>query len=959
MSGLTLEQATALGFHPGPPAQSQAPPSGGGSTMGYQDLRALAQFAGADPNAAGIMARIALAESSGNPQSNANHKTSYVEKGKTYYPEGLWQISTVHGTGGGGMFNALANARQAVKLFNDQGFGPWEASRHGGAGGGWDQYLQPELGLPPGSHYSRPRHGMGGGANDEFYAGMVADQPQGMTADQVLSGATPAPASGGGGMTAEQVTAGASPSPTDTGGGLTAAQVQAGHTPGPQYQSAGLAQIPRRVFKDVRAFVSRQPVEANSPVGRAVEEFNSNFNWVVHQPWPSMLNVLGTSSRMGMSVTTDIAAHKDPGTILKDLWHSVWDASDHEVNKLTTGMEHIAHNSPLNLPEHEAIDAWIKDHVPKELQGQVGMIFKGVEDFGAQSVADPLTYSGLGDVVKGAELLKLIHPMFAGGRIALWGWKVAKASKMGDYFTHLRTMSKDYDDIVTNVGKFFDMMKTRPDLDRAGLSGESKKVRIQIENRATQSTQASVEAGSDALRSGDPAQVKQAFLKWYAEHGSKDNAAAARQVHGYAGPKVKPTGTLREANLKDALTEFMEKEHPDETPAQLLERRQQTFQKMRDQVERSQAETQTDAYLKRFGTPAEKKINVAKLAMGSREAATIGKGLENFPVFRLLRDWQRATIKFNPFPHALKNVGTLAYLAGGPRAIVRGLINGAEDAAKATYSGTEFGRWAGQTKLSRLQNMAAAAPEYAYEGESLGGNLRRLSSSSMVRIENGWRQALLEMQDRIKPTRWGTEFEDKDELLKGAIINDRLGDYRNQAAFVRLFEAMGGPFVAFRMGIVPRNVALAIKENPARVMAMVRAEYNLQSNRKGHNANELQGFGPPEDFAKMVFNPAAYVQTTLGAPDVLQQFTGTGEALSQIGRRLGRQYVPGYSILDEAAQIGTGTAMPGPGPHLHQNMTLPDQLAVSVLMALGMYFHEKQLPQTQRAEDTAIHHKGP
>ena len=259
----------------------------------------------------------------------------------------------------------------------------------------------------------------------------------------------------------------------------------------------------------------------------------------------------------------------------------------------------------------------------------------------------------------------------------------------------------------------------------------------------------------------------------------------------------------------------------------------------------------------------------------------------------------------------------------------------------------------------RLTGMAAASPDYAYGVEKgVAGTLRSTSSQAMVRIEDGWRQAILEMLDRKKPTRWGTEFEDKDELLKGAIINDRLGDYRNQAAFVRLFEGLGGPFVAFRMGIVPRNVVMALKENPERVMAIIRAQYDLNVNRKGHRANELEIGGPVGDFAKNVFNLPSYIQTTLGMPDFLQQYQGVGDPWSEVALRTAQQYIPGASIASEAAQVATGTAMPGPGPHHHQPMTLPDQIAVSVLMALGMYFKEKPLRQTERARVTQIHKQG-
>lgn len=98
-------------------------------------LRALWTQAGGDPKDAEIMARVAYAESTGNP----NAINSYVENGKTYHPRGLWQVSDIHSHGS--TFDPLENARAAVELHRARGFSPWEASRKGGAGGGWGQYL--------------------------------------------------------------------------------------------------------------------------------------------------------------------------------------------------------------------------------------------------------------------------------------------------------------------------------------------------------------------------------------------------------------------------------------------------------------------------------------------------------------------------------------------------------------------------------------------------------------------------------------------------------------------------------------------------------------------------------------------------------------------------------------------------------------------------------------------------
>lgn len=102
--------------------------------------------AGGDPQYAPIMAQVALSESGGNPNSNRSGATSYVQNGKTYYPQGIWQISTIHNLPN--MFDPMANAKAAVNLFNagmarGDPFGPWEASR--GGPNGWGQYLGDQM----------------------------------------------------------------------------------------------------------------------------------------------------------------------------------------------------------------------------------------------------------------------------------------------------------------------------------------------------------------------------------------------------------------------------------------------------------------------------------------------------------------------------------------------------------------------------------------------------------------------------------------------------------------------------------------------------------------------------------------------------------------------------------------------------------------------------------------------
>ena len=108
-----------------PPPQQQR--TGGGSPYSLNQIANLWVQRGGDPSVAMQMAHVALAESSGNPASNLSGATSYVENGKTYYPQGLYQISTIHGKKN--MFDPAANTDAAIELYNAQKFAPWKASQ--------------------------------------------------------------------------------------------------------------------------------------------------------------------------------------------------------------------------------------------------------------------------------------------------------------------------------------------------------------------------------------------------------------------------------------------------------------------------------------------------------------------------------------------------------------------------------------------------------------------------------------------------------------------------------------------------------------------------------------------------------------------------------------------------------------------------------------------------------------
>lgn len=86
-------------------------------TLSKAGLEQLWVRAGGRPSAAGMAAAIALAESSGNPQSTDHDSNGTVDRG-------LWQINSIHGSLS--TYDELANARAAVQISNNGAdWTPW------------------------------------------------------------------------------------------------------------------------------------------------------------------------------------------------------------------------------------------------------------------------------------------------------------------------------------------------------------------------------------------------------------------------------------------------------------------------------------------------------------------------------------------------------------------------------------------------------------------------------------------------------------------------------------------------------------------------------------------------------------------------------------------------------------------------------------------------------------------
>jgi len=105
-------------------------------TLTFGQLEQLWTQAGGSPSMAPLMAAIALAESSGNPQAVNPNDTN--GRGGTQTSWGLWQISNgTHQQPVSGILNPLTNAQQAVAKLHSQGLTAWGTYDSGA----YEQYL--------------------------------------------------------------------------------------------------------------------------------------------------------------------------------------------------------------------------------------------------------------------------------------------------------------------------------------------------------------------------------------------------------------------------------------------------------------------------------------------------------------------------------------------------------------------------------------------------------------------------------------------------------------------------------------------------------------------------------------------------------------------------------------------------------------------------------------------------
>jgi hypothetical protein len=232
-------------------------------------------------------------------------------------------------------------------------------------------------------------------------------------------------------------------------------------------------------------------------------------------------------------------------------------------------------------------------------------------------------------------------------------------------------------------------------------------------------------------------------------------------------------------------------------------------------------------------------------------AQTAEKALKNNPLTNMnpgkyVSDFQRAALFVLPFAH-MKNLTVLAALGpGGVGTVAKGVKY-----ARLISNGDA----ATLRRLKSLTDIGAGAEYHSAATAHMIPGMGALSSRStkvLTDYDNGLRLAL-----RDKLANKGIR-----DLEAGGQIRDIMGDYGNASKFTKDMKTIGANFPAWRMGVVPKAMAKAAREQPKATNLYSRIQSNISNDvtepmlpgSKGNTSGFDLG-GPAEDAAKLA-NPA-------------------------------------------------------------------------------------------------------
>jgi hypothetical protein len=670
-------------------------------------------------------------------------------------------------------------------------------------------------------------------------------------------------------------------------------------------------------------------------------------------PLGSLIQAAGAPQRLEGAIAENIhnkSSFHDSLNYVNDL---VWHPSDEKVQKARSALQ-----SGLGLANDADIDTMINGrnwHMLNQLKPYVKNALKTVNNVATDTIGDPFAVisdaaTGLRDLgvikevppvttmihhaavaaVKNPATKPLLHAGVNTSRlIAGHVYNHLAAHGAGPAFAHIKQAVQGSKNMASNAHRTLeDVFVTRPDLLRAGLTHEGRDVRIQLENAQRVAKHKDFKE-DEAVVNDANASVRR-YAQYVHGHGSPRRSAAAQAVlPAHLHSPNAPTGSL----TKSYTTQEIRAMSPDE--------RLEAFKHIRDNIHDNELARKSHEVFSPHA-PGKSLVKAGSIDW-SKYRAPEDKFLKDLArKTKTMSDVGRAGIELNPLPHGVSNVGTLSALGGGLNAMTHGVAHMVRPIDHAVKG--------------RLDAMGSGTPDYigGHTQNYFPGYAEAVNSMSglLGKMEHGWRAGLLDHLDHVLgPSAPGS----KEEYLKGALINKKLGDYTNQSAFVKFFGALGGPFVAYHLGILPKAVIDSVKNNPINYLTVGRLRDQNQKNREGADMNELTSGDPVTESAKGLSNPPGYVMSSSALPFL---WTAGNKLANDWAHpsKTGETWDKGLLDIAETHIAPLGMAM-GTAENVQgksfagQDMTLTDHLAAAIMGALNQHIHHFPSQRTEKADE--------
>jgi hypothetical protein len=772
----------------------------------------------------------------------------------------------------------------------------------------------------------------------------------------------------------------------------------------PEIQAhAGLPEIP--VVSNKPPTKSLMPHYNGAEVRQHLAGWSSDLwqGWkqLSDHPLGSLIQAAGAPQRLEGAIAENIHNKSSFHDSLNHVNDLVWHPSDEKVQKARSALQ-----SGLGLANDADIDTMINGrnwHALNQLKPYVKNALKTVNNVATDTIGDPFAVisdaaTGLRDlgVIKEVPpVTTMIHhaavaavhnpatrPLLHAGAntsrlIAGHVYNHLAAHGAGPTFAHIKQAVQGSKNMASNAHQTLeDVFVTRPDLLRAGLTHEGRDVRIQLENAQRVAKHKDFTADEAVVHDADASVAR--FQEYAQNHGPTGTSSLKDSDftnENLPVPKSrvkewekKITNKMYPKGIRDGLKRGDKEglqQRADLVNERLTKLRPQldeAFRKSRSNKLDNIRELDPDER-KEFFYYVRDQVHDNELARKSgevfsqKEGKSLGKkdidwGKYRAPEDKLIKDIARRTkrmsdvgragIELNPLPHGVSNVGTLSALGGGLNAMTHGVAHMVRPIDHAVKG--------------RLDSMGAGTPDYigGHAQNYFPGYAEAVNSMSglLGKMEHGWRAGLLDHLDHVLgPSAPGS----KEEYLKGALINKKLGDYTNQSAFVKFFGALGGPFVAYHLGILPKAVIDSVKNNPINYLTVGRLRDQNQKNREGADMNELTSGDPVTESAKGAFNPVGYALSSSALPFLWtagnelandwQHPSKTGETWDKGLLNIAETHIAPLGMAMGTAENVQGKSFAG------QDMTLTDHLAAAIMGALNQHIHHFPSQRTEKADE--------